>query len=37
MEITIYVDEAGNITIDYPNWMSEQEAVERAYAMLRNR
>lgn len=34
MEITIYVDSKGTVTIDYPDWMTETEALERVLSSL---
>ena len=34
MEITIYVDGDGTVTIDYPEWMTEAEALERVLISL---
>ena len=34
MKIVVYVDSNGNVTIDYPDWMTETEALERVASSL---
>lgn len=36
MEIRIYQTDKGAV-IDYPEWMTEEEALERAYAYLKQK
>ena len=36
MEIAIYFDGNGTVTIDYPDWMTVTEALMRVYEMFNN-